>query len=383
MNSMTKKLPLVISFTSALALALLVIYQSGVISELTEVLTISKKKLALTEQALQQEMETSESLRREIAVLTDSIEELNLEVATLQDKIAEQKSIIRNLNASLRKMEDRVGQLTKEIQRLEGKNAGNEQRINALVKERDDLLVKMEEKDRLRIAAMNDQKQKEQQQAAQSNRLLELESKMEQKQERLDTKVEEKQNITPSFRAQTPDPVINQSPASPDHVAAPSANEEMSRIIKNRQQERMNNILTQTSVRFSGVTLRNRESSNDLKKIRENGNGWRYTFIDFDLENPDKGAIMDETFIVQIYDLDNKLVVPMNEKNPNFPESEQGAIGYKFKYDGKPVSVRYYNTQKKEGENFEIRLVYFKNGLTFNLANGRKKIVENGLVIVP
>ncbi len=59
-----------------------------------------------------------------------------------------------------------------------------------------------------------------------------------------------------------------------------------------------------------------------------------------------------------------------------------GAIGYKFKYNGNPVSVRYINTQPKEGSNYEIRLVYLKNGLTFKLTNGAKTIVEAGKVTV-
>ncbi len=135
-------------------------------------------------------------------------------------------------------------------------------------------------------------------------------------------------------------------------------------------------------MKFSAFSLRNREAGNELKSVKKNENDWRYTFIDFDLDNTDSEAIMDEYFVLQVFDLDNNAVVPFNEKNMAFPNSEMGAIGYKFKYDGKPVSVRYINTQSKEGGNYEIRLVYLKNGLTFELANGKKKIVEAGKVTV-
>lgn len=369
MNSITKKLPLVFSVSAALSLALLTIYQSGIIADLREVLSLTDKKFKLTEQALNQELENSENLRNELTVYKDSIESLHLEIARLTDKIEEQKSVIKSLNASIQKQEAKVAQLSGEIERLNHNKRKNEEKIKLLVQERDELLKKMEDADRQRIAAMDQQRLHEQQQSTQSNRLDELNTQVDKKQEQLNTS-----------RIQAIEPVINQSPVSPEPVS--SVNEEMSKIIKNRQQERLKNILTQTTAKFTGITLRNRENSNELKKIKDSGNGWRYTFIDFDLDNPDREAIMDETFIVQIFDLDNGQVVPMNERNPNFPESEQGAIGYKFKYEGKPVSIRYFNTQKKEGSNFEIRLVYFKNGLTFQLTNGSRKIVENGLVIV-
>ncbi len=370
MNSITKRLPLIFSISTALSLAALTVHQSGVISELREVLSLTNKKLLLTEQSLHQEIETSESLRKELAVFQDSIEVLNLDIAKLADKIAEQKATIKKLSAGIRKQEERVAQLSAEIRHLHQDKQKNDEKIKALAAERDAILRKMEEADRKRIEAMNQQRQQEQQQDIQNTRRDELKAQAKTKQEQINT------SSVPAT-----EPVINQSPAS-TAPAAP-ADSKMGQAIKNRQQQRMKNIVTQTTAKFTGIVLRNRENSNALRKIKDNGNGWRFTFIDFDLDNPDREAILDETFIIQIYDLDNKRVVPMNEYNPNFPESEQGAYGYKFKYEGKPVSIRYLNTQKKEGNNFEIRLVYFKNGLTFPLTNGSKRIVEGGAVVVP
>lgn len=184
-----------------------------------------------------------------------------------------------------------------------------------------------------------------------------------------------------NYQSDIPAPNINQSPMDSDTNLELKVSEEMQAAIATRQQERLNNIVRNTAVKFSAISLRNSEDSKDLKKLKTADN-WHYTFIDFDFDNADREAIMDETFVLQIYDLDNNLIVPFNEKNNAFPNSEIGAIGYKFKYDGKPISVRYINTQAKEGRNYEIRLAYFKNGLTFKLANGAKKIVEEGRVIV-
>ena len=145
------------------------------------------------------------------------------------------------------------------------------------------------------------------------------------------------------------------------------------------QQKRLANIVTNTKVNFESISLRNKENSNDLKKIKNDG--WRYTFIDFSLENPEANALRDEYFLIQIFDLDNNQVVPMNEYNPGFPDSPQGSTGYLFQHTGKPVSVRYINTQLKQGSNYQVRLFYYKDKMVFPLRNGIQDIVKNGEVV--
>jgi len=361
MNSMKKKLLTAFGITATIAFSSIIVYQTDVISKLTK--------------NLQSETRRADSAEREVAVknqmieeLSDSIEVLHMEIATLNETIATQKSAINKLNRILKSQEEKVAELTKEISILEKTGAANWKKINQLQEERETMLLKMEEYDKYRqtvkdIQAEAERKQKEEQ------------KKLESAQRML--KENEPSQSAPVMEA--PPVILNQPPSSEPPMESPNINSPMSEVIKNEQQERLANIKSNTTVKFSDITMRKKETSNNLKKI--DPKDWRYTFIEFDLNNPAKDLILEETFVLQLFDLDNNQVVPMNESNPGFPESEQGRTGYKFRYKGAPITVRYFNNQRKEGVNYEIRLFYLKSGLFFPLDNGTKLIVQNGEVI--
>jgi hypothetical protein len=375
MNSMTKKLPLIIS-ASAIALAMIValLYQGGYISELKQTVRNKDRQIAKAELSLAEEVGKNEALLERVTVLEDSMSLLSAENLQLRTKVASLKATIEKLNLIIKKHDGRVADLTTEINRLRSAGHDNDSKIKELEAERNKLLQQMEDMDHERMALMEDRKKQE---AAQ------LETKQKLEELRTEAKVEVPDN-DPAPVVFDP-PVINQSPmaTSDAHPVGPNVTEEMQAAIVSRQAEKLANVVSKTQVKFSSISLRNQEGGNDLKKVKQAENDWRYTFIDFDLENMDRESIMDEYFIIQIYDLDNDQVMPFNEKNMAFPDSEMGAGGFKFKYDGKPVSVRYINTQPKEGSNYEIRLKYVnKKGLTFPLANGTRRIVTAGKVAV-
>ncbi len=323
--------------------------------------------LVFVSQQLDEQRLLTDGLQAELQLYKDSVAVLQTENQRLHTKIDELKTTISKLNKIVQKHDDKVVELTAEIKRLKEGGKKNAEKVKELEQEREELLTKMETIDKERIALLEFKRQNEQTKKVNNDKIVSL-----------DKVAQEKIDQVPQT---APAPIINQSPSEPLIATGPKVSEELQAAIVSRKQERLANIMAKTEVKFSSISLRNREGGNELKRIKSEDN-WRYTFIDFDLDNVDKESIMDETFIIQVYDLDNNVVVPFNEKNMQFPNSEMGAIGYKFKYDGKPVSVRYLNTQPKEGRNYELRLIYFKNDLTFKLANGTKRIVEDGKVAV-
>ena len=373
MNSMTKKLPAIISASAVVALTLIavILYQGGYITELKQTLASKDKKLVFVSQQLDEQKLLTDGLQAELQLYKDSVAVLQTENQRLHAKIDELKNTISKLNKIVQKHDDKVVELTAEINRLKEGGKKNAEKVKELEQEREELLTKMETIDKERIALLEDKRQNEQTKKVNEEKIVSLDKVA---QEKIDQAADQVPQTAPA-------PIINQSPSEPMAATSPKVSEELQAAIVSRKQERLANIMAKTEVKFTSISLRNREGGNDLKRIKSEDN-WRYTFIDFDLENVDKESIMDETFIIQVYDLDNNVVVPFNEKNMQFPNSEMGAIGYKFKYDGKPVSVRYLNTQPKEGRNYELRLIYFKNDLTFKLANGTKRIVEDGKVAV-
>ncbi|MCC6725925.1 MAG: hypothetical protein IT258_15560 [Saprospiraceae bacterium] len=369
---MTKKISIIISASAVVALAFLavILYQGGYITELKQTIKSKDEKLVLVSQELDETKQLYESVQQELQLYKDSVSFLQMENQQLRSKIDELKGTISKLNKTIQKHDDKVASLTQQINRLKESGDKYEAQIKEFERQRDEQLRKMEEIDRERIAMQEQQRKQE-----------ESEKRNELKMNDLGKKIERKEMDLPDPSPITaPAPNINQSPGEAETSEAPKVSTELQSAIVLRQQERLRNIVENTSVNFKGISLRNRDGGNELKKIKSDD--WRYTFIDFDLSNADEEAIMDEQFVLQLYDLDNKLVVPYNEKNQAFPNSEMGAMGYKFKYEGKPVSVRYINTQPKEGSNYELRLVYPKNGVVITLVNGTKRIVEDGKVAV-
>ncbi len=367
MNSMKKKLLIAFGATATLAFASIIVYQTDVIATLTKNLKSESRRADVAEQELLVKNALVEELSTENAQLRDSIEGLYLEIAKLNETIAEQKKAIKKLNSVLKSQEDKVAELTREIAALEKSGVNNRQKISQLEKERHNLLIKMEEYDRYRQSVI------EQQAIA--------ERKKDEENRKLDSAKEElEENVSTEAKPVVEAPPVNlnvsPSEAPSNESAAPSPALEN---IKNKQQENLVAIKTQTSVRFSDITLRKKETGNDLKKI--DAKDWRYTFIEFDLDNPKKDLILNEIFVLQIFDIDQNQVVPMNEANPEFPDGETGRTGYRFRYKGAPVSIRYFNNQRKEGANYELRLYYLKGGLFFPLDNGSKRIVQDGQVL--
>ncbi len=369
MKSMTKKLPIIITASAVVALSLAyILFQGGYIKTLEQTIKDKDATIVLVSQERDEALLRIEEIEQELKLYKDSVVVLQLENEQLHAKIEELKGTISKLNKTIQKHDDKVASLTEQINRLKESGSKYEAQIKSLELQRDEQLQKMEEIDRERITLKEQQRKQEESQLHNAAKLNEIEAKIEQKE----------QELPEPAPQPTPEPIINQSPSEvPVHepVNAPT---ELQAAIKLRQQERLNKIVQNTSVSFKSISLRNRDGENELKRIKSDE--WRYTFVDFDLSNADQEAIMDEQFILQLYDLDNKVVVPFNEKNPAYPNSEIGALGYKFKYEGKPVSVRYINTQPKEGSNYELRLVYPKNGVVFTLVNGTKRIVEEGKV---
>ena len=364
MNNVSKKLPLIVSLISALSLACISVHQTGVINDLKQELKQTFKRLGETQQLLEEEMELSETLRTEIHELEDSIEVLHVEIAHLNEKITIQKSTIRKQNMKMKKLDDEVNGLTKRINFLSKNNAAKEQQIKNLEIQRDEILLQMETIDRDRSKMKN--KLKKQEAAVATNKL----------------KKQKMQREIASNEKQIQNNKVNATNGKSNAAALslpPSPEVERKEITQGPQQERMNKIVTATNVKISSVTLKNKENGRAISKL--NSQGWRYTIVDFDMGNADREAIMDKEFILQLFDIDNGKVVPVNESNPNFPESSQGAIGYRFTYNGKPMTISYFNSQKKTGTNYEIRMYYAKKGFMIPLRNGKFQIVENGLVV--
>ncbi|MFQ5446550.1 MAG: hypothetical protein ACE5FF_06420, partial [Saprospiraceae bacterium] len=250
--NLTKRLPLALSIASAIALACLTVYQSGLISDIKNELTWTITKLTKTTEALQAEMVKNEQLEQELAVYKDSVNLLNRVIEDLNAKITGLKNNVRQLNGQLKKKEDKVVALTTEIGRLRNKSRIDEQRIKELEKTRDDMLLEMEKLDHERMAAANEAKKLKNQLG---------------NNEQSKTRVED--NIARISKT------IAAHPAPKTELRVPPAQTgiEYDKITQ-RPQKKLTSIVTNTKVNFHNIVLRNKEHGKDLSKVKS---GWKYT----------------------------------------------------------------------------------------------------------
>ncbi|HFA48286.1 MAG TPA: hypothetical protein ENJ95_04625 [Bacteroidetes bacterium] len=364
MDSFNRKLILIATSSLALTASFGFILQRDVIvnlkTEFNKIFIENKQN----KQLLQDEMALTEELKSEIIVLENKVVLLEGNIVELNKKISELKAKLQSKDQQVTKLNNKVQSLTKQINQLKRGEASNLQKIKNLANERDELLKQMEIKDRER--AMIKQRLKAKKDNATNSAVAKRKL-----QNSIDKKKKEVLNR----------PTV--SPFKPDNQdqvdAAPTINEEMEQIIRSRKHNRMKNILQNTKVDFKNITLKTNKNGKTIDKI--NGNGWRSTIIEFDLKNPDPDALMDENFIIQLFDLDNQVVVPVNEKNPGFPDSKLGSTGYKFTYENQPLNIHYFNSQKKTGTNFEVRLYYVGKDFLMPIKGGTKRIVKDGRAV--
>ena len=322
-----------------------------------------KNKQQIKDQAL-----TIEQLGEEILIKDDSIATLNSRVVSLIEEINKLKNKVHSLDKKIRQKNDKMVALTNQINSLKKSGSASDTKIAALTKERDELLVKIEQMDLVRFDDTKEIKKKKKEIVQNDVKLNQLQVEIDEAQDKIN-----RTNTSPPKK----EPVY----AAPSQPSEPSSIEdEKEKIIKARKQARMHDIVKNTTIDYRSIQLKEKKEGNGLKKLKDND--WRYAVITFDLKNEDSEAIYDEDFTIQIYDVDNQTVVPINERNPNFPESDLGSTGYSFTYEGKPMEITYFNSQKKTGKNYEARLFYAGRGFLIPIANGKNRIVKDGLIAV-
>jgi predicted RNase H-like nuclease (RuvC/YqgF family) len=345
---LTKRLPLIVSLTSALTLACLTVYQSDVINDLRNLLQTTNEKLVETRGQLEIEVQKNEDLERQVLVLNDSISLLNARIEDFKVEINRLKSKVKQLNGRIQQQEDKVKQLTEAINKLKADNSEKSAQVAKLEEERNKLLISMEAADKVRIEMQEE-----------INRLRAQLGLASEQAEATESRLDE---IRPAIKEEPAPPMTGIEDEKVEHAP----------------QKKLASILGFTEVQFGEIVVKEDQNGPALKRA---GNNWQYVMLNFALNHQDPEVLVGEEFLVQVYDLDQHKVVPFNEFNPEYPDSPVGNKGYSFVYQGQPVGIKYFNSQKKESKNYELRLYYYKDGMIYQLRNNRVKIIERGKVV--
>ena len=152
-------------------------------------------------------------------------------------------------------------------------------------------------------------------------------------------------------------------------------------IQKTKELNELRRVLTSTIVNFQKVNLLKKPNGKILKKVKFRDNNWKYTSIQFSLDNPNKDLIQKYQYVVKILDLDTGMTVPHNENNKQFPNGEGNTDGFVIDYDGNLADILYFNNTNKESQNYELRVYVRMNGKDLPLTKGKCPLVEHGKTV--
>lgn len=137
---------------------------------------------------------------------------------------------------------------------------------------------------------------------------------------------------------------------------------------------KLKTILENTIIDFRGISLRTERDGDNISKIKKNGKNWKYTFINFDIQNSMPGYLVGAEFEWRIIDMDTGLPLSYIESNKMYPDSDD-AKGLFFIYQGYTQEAVFINTQPKEGANYELKLFYLEGENEFYVNGSSRPIV--------
>ena len=321
---MTRTIPIMIGTVLILGLAIFGAVQRGELNNSKLKLEEKSRDIVFLEETLVSEekdnillTEKNTELNQLIVVLRDSIQDLEANISSLKRKLRSQKKRIKGINKKLKKYELDYKKLRDQVSTLAHQGQSAKEKIQLLETEKKEIKAALKQ---LQIVREEQARENEQ-------------------------------------------------------ITAEILDKEASE----RKFKLIHTIVNETTVRFSKIRAKKKQFSNKhLTKIKGSGKKWKYTLIDFYLENPAFEKLLDKNFVLKIVDTDSKEILSYIESNPNFPNSDQDSKGVQFKFDGNMVEIAYYNNQKKRGRNYEIRIYYLSDdGEEYLLDGGIRQFVKD------
>jgi len=155
--------------------------------------------------------------------------------------------------------------------------------------------------------------------------------------------------------------------------------EEVETAVTNKEETaekmvRLKAILENTIIDFRGISLRSERDGDHIAKLKKNGKNWKYTFINFDIQNAMPGYLVGAEFEWRIVDMDTGEPLSYIESNSVYPDAED-AKGLHFVYQGYAQEVVFINTQPKKGANYELKLFYLEDGNEFYVNGSSRPII--------
>jgi len=137
---------------------------------------------------------------------------------------------------------------------------------------------------------------------------------------------------------------------------------------------KLKTILDNTIIDFRGISLRAERDGDNISKLKKSGKNWKYTFINFDIQNAMPGYLVGAEFEYRITDMDTGEPISYIESNKVYPDAAD-AKGLHFIYQGYAEEAVFINTQPKSGVNYELKLFYLEDGQDYYVNGSSRPII--------
>ena len=286
-------------------------------------------------------------------VISQQINKINDQANIIDDQIAEIDELyVSNtlLLEELNLVRDSISILQNDLTILQGAFQKSKKSLSAVEKE---LAVRQKELDFIKAELLK-KKSKPSNEAALKEKVAALEEQLEQLAYLQQNEVEEVIEVENEI----------------DEVEATVAVKEAAaeKMIK------LKAILENTIIDFRGISLRTKRDGDNISKLKNNGKNWKYTFINFDIQNAMPGYLVGAEFEWRITDMDTGKPISYIESNNMYPDADD-VKGLNFIYQGHTEEVVFINTQPKEGANYELKLFYLEDGNEFYVNGSSRPIV--------
>ncbi len=152
------------------------------------------------------------------------------------------------------------------------------------------------------------------------------------------------------------------------------------KVVVANKMTNLKNIMDKTIVDYRGVSIKSDRDGDSLNKLKKEGRNWKYTVINFDLQNAVPALLLDAEFEWRIVDMDNGEALSFIESNKMYPNGKDRK-GLTFSYPGYAQETVFINTQAKEGNSYELKLYYVEDGQAYYVNGSSRPIIFDRNII--
>ena len=132
-------------------------------------------------------------------------------------------------------------------------------------------------------------------------------------------------------------------------------------------------LIENTNVSYNYIACRNDRYGRKIKKLKRSAKNWKYTFIQFNLENDNINLLLNQEFRLRVLSTDLNTYVQFHTD-----QERKSSTYHDFVYEGEPIKLSIFN-QDVKGTSFDVQIFYMIDGEEYLLEDDQKQLFLEGM----